>query len=124
MLSNMTLSIKHWFIIGFGILLLWSGFSTYKLIEVSERAKSLEASQRILEQDIISEQENIKKAFDSIGWEIHYLNEHNADLHFEIEELIKTKADRKSKKDEKDTDIDRINNAGSLFWEIARHYQR
>lgn len=105
-------------------LIVWSVFSGIRLMEVSERAKSLEASHRILEQDFLNEQEDIKKSFDSIGQEIHYLNEHNANLEFEIEALRKTKADRKSKKDEKDTDIAGIHNSDSLYREIARHYQR
>ena len=119
----MKLTLQHYLIIAVAILAVATGISTYRLIKVSERSKSLEASQRILEADLMKEQEHLKKVDDTLKNEIHYLNEYNADLLAEIEDIRKTKADRKSKKDEKDTDIDRIHAVDAIYSEVARHYR-
>lgn len=119
----MTLTFKHYLIIAVAILTVAVGISTYKLIEVSQRAKSLEASHKILEKDFLDRQETIEVQFDSLAGQIEILNQYNSDLLQEIDLLNKTKADRKTKKDEKDTDISRINDTNGIYSEVARHYR-
>jgi outer membrane murein-binding lipoprotein Lpp len=62
----MKLSVTHWLIIAVAILALATGVSTYKLIQVSERAESLEAATKIYEKDFEDLQQEKYSLIDSI----------------------------------------------------------
>lgn len=104
-------------------LIIYSGISTYKLIEVSQQTKSLEAAHKILEKNFQNQQKNITTEFDSIEKAILFNNQFISELHFDLIELDKRKVDINTKSNENKDRINRITNADSLVWYITRRYR-
>ncbi|MGI0106724.1 hypothetical protein [Salinimicrobium sp. WS361] len=101
-----------------------TGYMAFELVQEKTERKSLEASQKILEADFASQQKAIENKLDSLKTEDHYLNEHIADVKFELADLDKKLTIEKSKRDEKDARVHRTNNADSLRSMVTRRYER
>ena len=122
----MTFNYKKWILI-LGVAVLISlglnGFLSCQLIQSRSDNKALEASHKILEADIVQQQEQIRIQFDSVEQAILHNNKFISDLHFDIAELDRTKADINKKSNENKNHILGVTNSDSLSGIISRRYR-
>ena len=118
----MKLTIQHYLILAVLFFIGATAFLGYNLMKEREARRSIEASQKILEADFHNQQEQIRVQLDSLEQAILLNNKFIGDLHFEIAELDRTKADINKKSNENKDHILGITNSDSLSGIISRRY--